>query len=545
MRILFLKLFYKRIKISIVLLSFLFLNLFIPVGKSDDINTTVSIDPSSQSVSTDDSFIVNVSCNPIIPIKAFEFKLSFNASLLQVNSVVEGDIFEGYPTYFNSGIINNTAGSIINVYGLIIGQGNVTNPGTLVTISFTATSNIGLSNITLYDAGVTNETMYLPIIINNGNVTINYPYYPHIFSNEIPANNSLDVSIDTSFLMININDPEGDPFYWEINTLPFIGNNSGYNEYNGTKTCNISNMNYKTTYFWFVNCKDLNSGEWTNKTYLFETESNNINPPGGGGGGDIPPGGPGENNPPIKPSTPVGSIFIEKGVLHQYLSSTFDIDGDKIRYMFDWGDGLFSNWSEYLSSNATVFMNHSWDSISNFEIRVMAQDEKGLNSSWSDPLEIIVSEVNNSGEGPDLIIDVYNDLNISYKTFIFDASRSIIFNGAIVNYLWDFGDGYLGYGVKVAHTYSFSKEYTVTLTVTDSNGDTYSESITLNVSDESDKNIIKNGEKSFNFDVKSLIITLVSILIFTLIIIKYREKFQIKFLNHKINRIKKSRFHRK
>ena len=228
--ILFLNFVYKIIRASFIFLSILTLNSFIIICKSDDIITTVSIDPSSQYVLTDEGFIVNVSCNQSIPIKAFEFKLSFNASLLKANSVVEGDIFDGYTTYFNSGIINNTAGSIINVYGLIIGQGNVSNPGTLVTISFTAKSNIGLSNLTLYDVGVTNETMYLPILVNNGNVTINYPYYPHIFSNENPTNNSIDVSIDTSFLSINIKDPDGDPFYWIITTLPFIGNNSGNNE---------------------------------------------------------------------------------------------------------------------------------------------------------------------------------------------------------------------------------------------------------------------------------------------------------------------------
>jgi len=49
-------------------------------------------------------FNVNVSCVPGQAIKSFEFKLSFNAMFLQVNSVIEGDIFDGYTTFFNNGL---------------------------------------------------------------------------------------------------------------------------------------------------------------------------------------------------------------------------------------------------------------------------------------------------------------------------------------------------------------------------------------------------------------------------------------------------------
>ena len=62
---------------------------------ADEGDTIVSIDPSSQTVSAGETFTINVSCVPGQPIKAFELKLSFNASLLQANSVTEGDIFDG------------------------------------------------------------------------------------------------------------------------------------------------------------------------------------------------------------------------------------------------------------------------------------------------------------------------------------------------------------------------------------------------------------------------------------------------------------------
>ncbi len=134
--------------------------------------TTVSIDPSSQIVSSGETFSVNVSCVPGQSIKSFEFQLSFNASLLQVNSVTEGDIFDSYSTFFNAGTINNDSGTVVDIYGLIMGFGNVTGSGAFVTISCTAKGVSGTSALTLSNVGVTNETSYVDISVNNGTVQV-------------------------------------------------------------------------------------------------------------------------------------------------------------------------------------------------------------------------------------------------------------------------------------------------------------------------------------------------------------------------------------
>ncbi len=54
----------------------------------------------------------------------------------------------------------------------------------------------------------------------------------------------------------------------------------------------------------------------------------------------------------------------------------------------------------------------------------------------------------------------------------FDASSSTSPNGAVLNYEWDFGDGEVGKGVVVTHTYEEKGIYQVTLLITDSSGDT-------------------------------------------------------------------------
>ncbi len=166
-------LFYKRlVSISYAFLIFIaLLDTYIVLGDSPG-DTVVFVNPSNQIVSPQDNFNISINCNPDQPIKSFEFKLSFNATLIEANSVIEGDIFSGYSTYFNSGIINNSAGTIVDVYGLILGAGNVSSPGSFVNISFTAKDISGVSFLNLYDVGVTNETEYIPINITNGTVQI-------------------------------------------------------------------------------------------------------------------------------------------------------------------------------------------------------------------------------------------------------------------------------------------------------------------------------------------------------------------------------------
>lgn len=61
------------------------------------------------------------------------------------------------------------------------------------------------------------------------------------------------------------------------------------------------------------------------------------------------------------------------------------------------------------------------------------------------------------------------------QTVAFDASASIAPSGGSIDaYAWDFGDGNSGTGRTVAHTYESDGEYTVTLTVTDNEGNTES-----------------------------------------------------------------------
>ncbi|TQV72766.1 S8 family serine peptidase [Aliikangiella marina] len=64
----------------------------------------------------------------------------------------------------------------------------------------------------------------------------------------------------------------------------------------------------------------------------------------------------------------------------------------------------------------------------------------------------------------------------------FDASTSNDSDGVVVSYEWDFGDGNMSSGETTSHVYGDEGSYTVTLTVTDDQGDSDSESKVVNVS---------------------------------------------------------------
>ena len=76
------------------------------------------------------------------------------------------------------------------------------------------------------------------------------------------------------------------------------------------------------------------------------------------------------------------------------------------------------------------------------------------------------------------------------------SSKSTANNGTIVNYTWDFGDGFTGKSStpQITHTYLSSQKASVTLAVTDNNGCTNTKTINDLV------NILPGVKASFNAD---------------------------------------------
>ncbi len=95
-----------------------------------------------------------------------------------------------------------------------------------------------------------------------------------------------------------------------------------------------------------------------------------------------------KSTPPEKPQKPFGPTTGKTEDILTFNTSTTDVDDDEVYYIFEWGDGEYSEWIGPKNSGEIVSAKHSWASEGNFSIRVLAKDEHGIQSEWSDPLSI-------------------------------------------------------------------------------------------------------------------------------------------------------------
>lgn len=95
-----------------------------------------------------------------------------------------------------------------------------------------------------------------------------------------------------------------------------------------------------------------------------------------------------ESQAPAKPNPPNGPTSGKIRTTYTYTASTTDPDGDKIYYLFDWGDGTYSGWVGPYNSGVQGEASHRWTEQGAYEIRVKAKDDHGVQSEWSNPLSI-------------------------------------------------------------------------------------------------------------------------------------------------------------
>ncbi len=102
-----------------------------------------------------------------------------------------------------------------------------------------------------------------------------------------------------------------------------------------------------------------------------------------------------ESQAPAKPEDLDGPTSGQINEEHTYTASTTDPDsGDQLYYLFDWGNGEFSGWVGSYDSGDTAEASYSWSEQGDYEIRVKAKDDHGVQSEWSDPLPITMPKNN-------------------------------------------------------------------------------------------------------------------------------------------------------
>jgi hypothetical protein len=191
----------------------------------------------------------------------------------------------------------------------------------------------------------------------------NHP--PNEPNDPYPANGStgVDVNIDLSW---KCDDPEDDPlsydvYFGETNPPPKIISNQTNSSYEpGT-------LNITQTYYWRIiawdNYNESTSGPiWNFKTRL--------------------------NQPPKTPEKPNGPNNGNAGTEYAFYTRTNDSDNDQVFYIWDWGDGNFSEWMGPYIEGVTTSASHIWNQSGEFEIRVKAKDIVNSESNWSQPFII-------------------------------------------------------------------------------------------------------------------------------------------------------------
>ena len=96
------------------------------------------------------------------------------------------------------------------------------------------------------------------------------------------------------------------------------------------------------------------------------------------------------SQPPLQPMTPQGPTNGKVGESYTYTTSTTDPENSSVYYKFDWGDETMSPWVGPYDSGEEISLSHSWSEKGDFEIRVLAKDNTGEISLWSDPLAVVM-----------------------------------------------------------------------------------------------------------------------------------------------------------
>jgi len=106
------------------------------------------------------------------------------------------------------------------------------------------------------------------------------------------------------------------------------------------------------------------------------------------------------------PAAPSGKTSGFANVDYEYTIYTSNL---KCSWMFDWGDGTFSNWLNLQGSDTTISQVHSWGSAGDYEVRIKQRDGYFSEGPWSPSLIVTLLS--------DLDFDGWIDeLELSYGT---------------------------------------------------------------------------------------------------------------------------------
>lgn len=280
----------------------------------------VRVQTSNQTLTLGQTLNVNVTIDPQgNSIAGAQMDIIFNKSVVQVNSITEGNLFKqgGAGTFFSGGTINNSLGKVTNVYSTILGPYNVSTQGTFVIINMTIVGTTGTSDLNLSNVKVgTPEGTLVPATIINGTIYLNTaPVFSPIGGKTVNEGQTLNFTISAT-------DVNGDTLTYSASNLP---PGSSFNAASRIFSW-TPNYNQSGTY------PNVSFSVTDDKITVHENITITVN--------DV-------NVPPVFSSTPAnGSTFNETDTVPINITA-IDVDGDPLSYMINIDGTQVSNNSSY------------------------------------------------------------------------------------------------------------------------------------------------------------------------------------------------------
>ncbi len=171
------------------------------------------------------------------------------------------------------------------------------------------------------------------------------------------------------------------------------------------------------------------------------------------------------NHPPIALIGDTATAIHVGEMITFTAAESYDRDGFIVSYEWDFGDGTTGN---------GITVTNTYEDKDTYTVKLTIIDNDGATDSTA----VIKNVINRKPVA--LFTKTMGTVKIG-ETITFDASGSYDPDGIIVTYVWDFGDGNRGTGITTNHAYIENGTYTITLIVTDNDGekDTISTTVTV------------------------------------------------------------------
>ncbi len=160
--------------IRLIIIVLLIIGMFLLPDMISSIPAEVSVLPSNQTFASGETFDLTVLIDPMgTYIAGARLDIAFNRDIIKVNRITEGNLFKqnNANTFFNSGVVNDSEGTVTNIYGVIIENSNVSNPGIFITINLTMINSSGSSGINLLNVEITDPNgSFIEVNVTNGTI---------------------------------------------------------------------------------------------------------------------------------------------------------------------------------------------------------------------------------------------------------------------------------------------------------------------------------------------------------------------------------------